>query len=224
MNIFLFKFLEVIYDDINYTAKTGHVLVIDNCTAVSAEKSASSHVQPLLDLYDHLGFTTKVCNNLTKSAMLKVLEDTAEKDFSNFDCFVCVIVSHGSEGEICGTDDEVLNLAAITAHFNCSRCPQLEGKPKIFLIEAFQETVSAKIPSNGPFSSASFPEGDFLICYACSPGPAVFLPCVAKVFKERSEFEHISNMMLRVNGLVEPHLKMQRPWQLSTLTKKVYFR
>lgn len=102
--------------------------------------------------------------------MLKVLEDTAKKDFSNYDCFVCVIVSNGSmEGKIYGTDDGVINLEAITALFNCSRCPQLEGKPKIFLIEGFQETESAKIPGSGPFSSASFLEGDFLICYAWLP-------------------------------------------------------
>ena len=198
--------------------------MINNCTAVSAEKSASFHVQPLLDLYDRLGFTTKVYNNLTKSAMLKVLADTAEKDFSNFDCFVCVILSEGSvEGEIYGTDDEVINLKAITALFNCSRCPQLKGKPKIFLIEAFQEAEPAKVLSSGPFSSAGFLEGDFLICYACSPDRAVFLTTTAKVFKKYSEEEHILDMMLRVNRLVEPYFKMQRPWQHSTLTKKVYF-
>ena len=156
--------------------------------------------------------------------MLKLLEDTAKKDFSNYDCFVCVIVSHGSvEGKIYGTDDEVINLEAITALFNRSRCPQLEGKPKIFLIEAPQEAKSAKIPGSGPFSSASFLEGDFLICYACSPDPAVFLTSIARVFKKYSKQEHILDMMLRVNRLVEPDFNMQRPWQLSTLTKKVYF-
>ena len=153
--------------------------------------------------------------------MLKVLEDTTEKDFSNYDCFVCVIVSSGSvEGEIYGTDDEVINLEAITALFNYKRCPQLEGKPKIFLIEAFQEAESAKIPGSGPFSSAGFLEDDFLICYACSPDPATFLTSIAEVFEKYSEEEHILDMMLRVNS----QLKMRRPWQFSTLAKKVFFR
>ena len=201
----------------NYFAKTGYVLVIDNYTPVSVEKSASSHVQPLLDLYGSFGFTIQACNNLTKSAVLKVLEDTAEKDFSKYDCLVCVIVSHGSDGKIYGTDAEAVNLEAITALFNCKRCPKLEGKPKIFLIEAFQGAESPKIPGSGPFVNTSYLEDDFLICYACSTDPGRFLTSIAEVFELYSRREHISDMMLRVN----PHVKMR---QFSTLTRKVFFR
>ena len=154
--------------------------------------------------------------------MLKVLADTAKKDLSNFDCFVCVILSEGSvEGEIYGKGDELINLEAITTFFNC---PQLEGKPKIFLIEALQEDESAKTPGSGPFLSASFLKSDFLICYACSPGPVVFLTCIAEVFEKYSKKEHIVEMMLRVNRIIESDFEMRCQWQLSTLTKKVYFQ
>ena len=156
--------------------------------------------------------------------MLKVLADTAEEDFSDYDCFVCVILSANSvEGEIYGKDGEVINLEAITALFNCKRCPQLEGKPKIFLIEAFHEAKSPWMPSSGPFLSTNFLEGDFLVCYACSHESAVFLTSIAKVFEKYSTKEHILDMMLRVNRLIDPDFKMRYLWQLCTLTKKVYF-
>ena len=205
----------------NYFAKTGYVLVIDNYTPVSVEKSASSHVQPLLDQYGSFGFTIQACNNLTKSAVLKVLADTAKKDFHNYDCFVCVIVSHGSDGKVFGTDDKAVNLEAITAHFNCKRCPKLEGKPKIFLIEAFQRAESAKIPGSGPFVNTSYLEDDFLVCYACSPGPGRFLTSTAEVFEIYSRREHISDMIWRVNRRAKPRVKIR---QFSTLTRKVFFR
>ena len=208
----------------SYVVNAGFILLIDNYTTSSVEKSTSSRDQPLHELRDRFNLTILTCGNLTRNAMFKKLEDTAKKDFCNFDCFVCVIMSHGSEGEICGTDGEVINLEAITALFNCERCPELERKPKIFLIEAFQGTESLKIPGSGPFSNANFLEDDFLVCYACSPDPRRFLTSIAEVFELYSRREHISDMMLRVNRRAKPHVKMRRPWQFSTLTKKVYFR
>ena len=49
--------------------------------------------------------------------MLKLLTETAEKDFSKYDCFVFVILSHGSKDGIYGTDDEVINIEAINSLF-----------------------------------------------------------------------------------------------------------
>lgn len=48
--------------------------------------------------------------------------------------FVCVILSHGDEGVIYGTDMPV-RVQDLTVYFKGSRCPSLVGKPKLFFIQ-----------------------------------------------------------------------------------------
>lgn len=233
-------------DGINYRAKSGFVLVINNYIfpgRSDVERTGSMHdVKNLGDLFDNLNFTCRVRNNLTRSEMLDVLKDTSEKDFSRFDCFVCVILSHGSKAGIHGTDDEVINLEAITASFRRDECPTLEGKPKIFMIQACRgnqrDQVSVESDSEPVmYSNPSLPaDADFLICLSSAPShesyrePAAgswFISAVCKVFTEYSDKEHIMDMMLRVNNEVADYFSMeglkQMPCEICMLRKKVFF-
>ncbi len=174
--------------------------------------------------------------------MLKLLTDTAEKDFSKFDCFVCVILSHGSKDGIYGTDDEVIKVEAITKFFRRNECPSLEGKPKIFLIQACRGQRRDRVPIESDsdpisFSSSSLPaDADFLIGFASAPGHqsyrqsqlgSWFISSVVDVFKEYAEREHIMDMMLRVNSRVAGFFSKeglkQIPCQVCMLTKRVFF-
>ena len=114
------------------------------------------------NLFDDFNFRTRTHNNLTRSEMLKLLTETAEKDFSKYDCFVCVILSHGSKDGIYGTDDEVINIEAITSLFRRDECSSLEGKPKIFLIQACRGNQRDIVPVESDsdpvvFSNPSLP-------------------------------------------------------------------
>ncbi|KAJ7331227.1 Caspase-7 [Desmophyllum pertusum] len=134
--------------------------------------------------------------------MLKLLTETAEKDYSKFDCFVCVILSHGSKDCIYGTDDKVIKVEAITSLFRRDQCPSLEGKPKIFLIQACRGTERDRLPIESDsdpisISSSSLPaDADFLICFASAPGHqsyrqrflgSWFISSVVSVFKKYAE-------------------------------------
>ena len=83
---------------------------------------------------DKFGFTTREDIYLTTSDMLKALTDTAQRDFSNNDCFCCIIRSTGTEHGICGTDDKPIDVKTITSLFTSDKCPSLDGKPKIFVL------------------------------------------------------------------------------------------
>lgn len=90
-----------------------------------------------MEFFAHkFGFETREDINLTKSEMLQVLTDTAQRDFSNDDCFLCIIVSNGTANGVCGTDNESIDIEIITSLFCHDKCPSLKGKPKLFLIEA----------------------------------------------------------------------------------------
>ena len=233
-------------DDINYKAKSGYVLVINNHIfprRIDTERTGSNDdVRNLISLFDDFNFRHKVVDNQTGSQMLELLSGTAEKDFSKYDCFVCVILSHGKKDAIYGTDEDVIKIEALTSLFRRNECPSLEGKPKIFLIQACRGSQRDRVPVESdsdpvPLSSSSLPaDADFLICFASAPGhqsyrqPLLgswFISSVVNVFKEYAEREHLMDMMLRVNNRVAEFFSKeglkQMPCQVCMLRKKVFF-
>ena len=236
-------------DDINYKAKSGYVLVINNYIfpkRPDGERHWSGEdVKGLKSLFDDFNFTTKIYDNLEQREIKGLLQDTSEKDFGRYDCFVCVILSHGSKDRIYGTDDISINIEAITSCFRRNECPSLEGKPKIFLIQACrgsqQDVLTIESDSEPiPRASSSLPaDADFLICFASAPNhqsyrqPEIgswFISAIVKVFKKYAEREHLMDMMLRVNDRVANYLGQmgqtslkQIPCQVCMLRRKVFF-
>lgn len=116
-------------DQGDYIAKSGYVLIINNYPwAIQLQRSEKNVFAQTL------GFTTREDINLTTSDMLKALTETAQRDFSNNDCFFCVIRSTGTEHGICGTDDKPIDIKTITSLFGSDKCPSLKRKPKIFVL------------------------------------------------------------------------------------------
>jgi len=109
-----------------YIARSGYVLIINNHPIATEHTEKSVFAQTF-------GFTTREDIYLTTSDMLKALTDTAQRDFSNNDCFCCIIRSTGTEHGICGTDDKPIDIKTITSLFTRDKCPSLDGKPKIFV-------------------------------------------------------------------------------------------
>ena len=66
------------------------------------------------------------------------LDTAAEADHSDFDCFVCIFLSHGEEGFVFAEDRKV-DIKEVTALFRGDKCKSLVGKPKIFI---FQVTLT----------------------------------------------------------------------------------
>ena len=234
-------------DQINYIANTGYVLVINNVQFPGRENPVRSgsdeDVERLVDLFRDFRFQIKERRNLERSDMMNLLTDTSEKDFTKYDCFVCVILSHGAQNGIYGTDDQVITLEAITSLFRRDACPSLQGKPKIFLIQACRGTQRDRVSTESDsdpifYSKPSLPaDSDFLICFASAPGHesyregsigSWFICAVYKVFKEYAHKEHIMDMMLRVNNEVAGYLSLgglkQMPCEICMLTKKVFFQ
>ena len=113
----------------DYIAKSGYVLIINNYPWAFQLQRSEKNV-----FAQTLGFTTREDINLTTSDMLKALTETAQRDFSNNDCFFCVIRSTGTEHGICGTDEKPIDIKTITSLFGSDKCPSLNGKPKIFVL------------------------------------------------------------------------------------------
>lgn len=85
-----------------------------------------------------MDFDVHIYQDLTQAEMGSVLFRYSSKDHTGYDCFVCFILTHGSEGQVYGTDGESMNITAITNMFTGETCPSLHEKPKVFFIQACQ--------------------------------------------------------------------------------------
>lgn len=52
------------------------------------------------------------------------------------DCFIFIILTHGDEKGVCGIDGESVPVSTLTEMFEPNNCPELNEKPKVFLIQA----------------------------------------------------------------------------------------
>ena len=221
----------------DYIARSGYVLIINNDPTRTASYWFKSEKQAFAEGF---GFTTREDIYLTTSDMLKALTDTAQRDFSNNDCFCCIIRSTGTEHGICGIDDKPIDIKTITSLFTSDKCPSLDGKPKMFVLghKTFQYRLRAShfwkfegLPKPEDIKARSMlrhlviSEKDFLVwnCFGEVPSSSYPLPftlggdwleCLLEGMHLREAIAAVAGSRL---GIVEP------PSLLSTLEKNVFF-
>ncbi|KAJ8383098.1 hypothetical protein SKAU_G00038760 [Synaphobranchus kaupii] len=163
-----------------------------------------------------LKFTVQVENNLSVDDMLGVLQKVSEEDHRERACFVCVLLSHGENGTIYGTDKQV-PLRRLTSLLTAKRCPSLEGKPKLFFIQAcrgkeFDAGVEADSAEEDEESvdMSEIPETDFLCSYSTVPGyfawrnrvtGSIYIRNLCEMLKQNRGLE-ITKILTRVNHRV----------------------
>lgn len=155
-------------------AKSGYVLIINNCPVDWSFQLEPTEKHVFAQKF---AFTTREDINLTTGDMLKALTDTAQRDFSNDDCFCCIIRSTETEHGICGTDDKPIDIKTITSLFSSDKCPSLNGKPKIFVLgvsnfpfpsyfrrqEFIDLRLKGRIKAKGILQNLVISEKDFLV-------------------------------------------------------------
>ncbi|KAM7542387.1 hypothetical protein Aperf_G00000015592 [Anoplocephala perfoliata] len=120
------------------------------------------------------GYAVNRATNLTLRKMDYLLDDVRSQNHSKYDSFVCVILSHGSDGVIFASDG-IINADRLIAYFRSDRCPTLAGKPKLFFIQACR---GSKFDRGRKISTDAAP-GNLLITK---------LPIEADVFVANSTF------------------------------------
>ena len=86
-------------------------------------------------IFELRGFDVKAHRNLSKSEMLKILEEYQKRKHTG--CFVIIILSHGENGVVLSRDDQELSIEDdIAKKFHKTECPSLDGKPRILIISA----------------------------------------------------------------------------------------
>ncbi|XP_071398296.1 caspase-9-like [Centroberyx affinis] len=125
----------------------GHCLIINNMEFEprNLKKRTGSDIDcdKLKKRFKALNFIVEVKPNLKYKRMKEELSALSKKDHSQYDCCVVIIMSHGTEarqnsfpGAVHGVDGGLVPVELIINCLNGKHCPSLQGKPKLFFIQA----------------------------------------------------------------------------------------
>ncbi|CAK6976592.1 caspase-8-like [Scomber scombrus] len=122
--------------------------------------------ESLAEVFSWLGFRILMCEDQESEKMkatlqyfaspgdLSQLQEFSAKEWSGSefidpqkapehgDAFICCVLSHGELGEVSGIDDKHLSIKEITRTFRETEDSPLTGKPKVFLIQACQGSMT----------------------------------------------------------------------------------
>ena len=211
----------------------GEALIINNKTFLSRSKrmddrQGSEHdVSTVKKLFEELGFEVTTKENLTKSVLMKELVAMACKDHSRYNCFVLWLMSHGDKDLVYGSEGEEILLETVRDLFSNRSCSSLDGKPKVFFIQACrgdrEEFVESDKPNPAPQKSLPRSKGDeaanqdshsrthFLEAYSTVDGfvsyrntnhGSYFVQCLDEVFRKHVEKHDVATMLTMVNRSV----------------------
>ncbi|KXJ29968.1 uncharacterized protein LOC110235680 [Exaiptasia diaphana] len=228
----------------------GYVLIINNYSSLYPSDFTSENFEVLQDF----GLDPVILRkDLNTAEMFEVLKETSEKDFTEFDCFICAIAASYSTSDemIMGHEDEEAIHIDILLDFFLT-VPSLKNKPKVFLIQTIQvprpndsictpsatnagakgtsvEIQTAKKPQRNLLSPA---DSNLLVCQAtlplCEPVATEnsfcgLLKFVVDVFQSHADKEHIMDMITRVNSQITQSASNIKVRCLHACSKKFYF-
>ncbi|XP_024138660.1 caspase-3 [Oryzias melastigma] len=197
--------------------------------------------------FTKLGYKTKIYNDQTMDQMKELFRKMSSQDHSKYASFACVILSHGEEGVIYGTDGPVL-FDKLIEGMKGNGCRTLVGKPKLFFIQAcrgslFDEGLEIEHDAREDESEKIPLEADFLYAYSTTPGyyswrstanGSWFIQSLCEMLEKFSKTLDLMRIMTRVNYKVAMQFessssmpgfsgKKQIPCIVSMLTKDFYF-
>ncbi|XP_078616658.1 uncharacterized protein LOC144884959 [Branchiostoma floridae x Branchiostoma japonicum] len=202
---------------------------------------AEGDTDRLREAFENLRFSVFDFQDLDNTGMWKVIKEHGKADHSNYDCFVCVIMSHGTMGKVYSSDDVGIDICELMKPVNAKKCPSLKGKPKLFFIQACQgdKTQGREGFDHGEYDAKPVPfichEADFFLGLATVPGyvarrdqdGAPYVHHLAKLLKDFGPTHDLSAIMAMVCDKMNDINDDKFGWissNHSTLRKKVVFK
>ncbi|XP_035525418.1 caspase-3-like [Morone saxatilis] len=218
----------------------------DKSTHMSPRNGTDVDAATAMKTFTDLGYDIRFHNDLTVDQMKEQMLNISKEDHSQSASFVCVLLSHGDEGVIYGTDGAE-KFENLTKHFKGDRCKSLVGKPKLFFVQACRGSQlddGVETDSVSEQTSERIPvEADFLYAYSTAPGyyswrnvcnGSWFMQALCAMLQHHSKELELMQIMTRVNRNVSQQFesssnlpgfsgKKQIPCIVSMLTKDFYF-
>ena len=180
--------------------KRGKALVINInifSTNLRERMDSKRDIENLMKSLQKQGFGIEFAENLTKSQIEKLLQEKASISHKDFDCFLCIIISHvHDEKAIVTSDSELISFEQIMEPFKS--CPSLMNKPKILFIQAYKEHNSIELSRDSERDLKMIdPTGD----YSLSEDFLSIISQNVNILKFENEFELVVSYSTFTNHL-----------------------
>lgn len=205
-------------------------------------------VDALFKCFTRLEFEVEVLEDKEVKKIISRLLNLSNEIPCNHDCLVICVLTHGDDDEL-EARDQSYPVDELYKNFTGENCPNLAGKPKIFILQAcrgdqYDDGVSLASSSSctdvtdGPRKPRTIPNtADFLKIYATTRGyksfrhpetGSIFIQTLTDVLNQHSHEKDLLSMLTIVNHKVANEFessshKRQQPNFESTLLKKLYF-
>ncbi|XP_036359069.1 caspase-3-like [Octopus sinensis] len=208
-------------------SKGNLALIINNetfneSTGMSNRQGSDRDALAIKQALELLHFKVIDRKNLSVKSMKQIFTDISALDHTNYNCFVCVILSHGEDdNQIYGIDDKV-KLDDLVEMLLPNRCPSLIGKPKLFFVQACRGT---KLDSGAVMHDAGDVRvrhqniksqkvplwADVLLAYSTVPGfyswrnstnGSWFIQSLAHILERDGDQHELQQLMISVNRRV----------------------
>lgn len=128
-------------EEYNMTAsQRGICLIINNVLfeldVFSKRKGSDMDAFRFKEIFKQLGFLVECKRNLTADKMKAAFRQISARCMSKHDALVVILLSHGTESGVYGTDGLEVDMNDILTYFDNKKCKQLMGKPKVFIVQA----------------------------------------------------------------------------------------
>uniref|UniRef100_T1J3Q5 Caspase n=1 Tax=Strigamia maritima TaxID=126957 RepID=T1J3Q5_STRMM len=198
-------------------------------------------------LLRQLGFQVFPHQNKTKQQIEHIVDEfTKQPELENVNSCVVAISSHGVKDGFCGTGlhDQVYAIETLKTKFNNSNCQALNGKPKIFFIQAcrgsYRDMGAPVDRHDDPASQVDYNAriGDIFVEYSCQPGylskrnegyGSWLFYMVVKVFMENAWQDDLTELIRKVHTEIaqlkstNQGEKQAAEWYVNGLWKQLYF-
>ncbi|XP_072415151.1 caspase-14-like [Chiloscyllium punctatum] len=214
-------------------------------------RGAEEDLQRLRNLLDYFHFHVKECIDPKEEEIIPAMEQFREelKNPRNVSCVFIFLLAHGNDTSIFGAPTENgVELEMIFEMFNNKECPQLQNKPKVFIIQACRgEKVDAGVVTTGFRSTttqeaveqkklptmsdtfAVYPAPRGYVAYRDPKEGSFLITFMDEVFREFGDQFHLYDLFVKVNHrMVKKELQYGNTTAKttlvmeSTLTKAVY--
>ncbi|XP_055958391.1 caspase-3 [Patella vulgata] len=221
-------------------APRGYLLVINNKHFPANDEGqdmtrqgSDIDVAAIQVLFKQLNFTVDVRSDLTAQEMRETLVEYSQMNHTQYDCFICIIASHGDDGGIVCTDRHTIPHDEVYEYFDHEHCPTLKNKPKIFLIQACFGGKEERSSERDSLNTQRNHEGDFFASVCTMPDyqslrdpvyGSWFLFTWIYVIEKFSHKNHLIDLSTKVTNLVQQFgfKDNQTPNTTTWLTKDLY--
>jgi len=116
----------------------GPALIFNNISFSTEKEREGSDVDVnrLTEVFEKLDFEVTTYTDVRLKEMMDILETMSAKDYSACDCFVIIILTHGTSNNVLYTKEGMYHIHDIWSYFLPYKCPSLAGKPKLYFVQA----------------------------------------------------------------------------------------